>query len=262
MIARLAKTALWLLLGHAMLGGIYWGLLNVPESNVLMLASSALLALVVVTGAAIVQGVAVRSLTTGLSPRSVRTLISTGVPAFIVSTAIWIGCSWLAGWFDAWHTQHSGEIDAWLIAHGDWTRTAWLHRAVEVVLWFVRYVAGLSLAVGVFVVWVVDGLGQAIRPRRIAAALNWKRLLIVTGAVAGLMWLPWQAVSWRPASLPPSVVQPLFAAVKLGLIALVVHVGWALVLWSAIPRPSAIPSPAIDQGAGSLVGAAEKAAPS
>jgi hypothetical protein len=243
MIARVAKTTLWLVLGHALLAGVYWGLLNVPESNVLMLAASALLALVVVAGAAIVQSVAVRSLATSGGPRSVRTLISTGVPAFIVAMAVWVACSWIVGWVGHWHTAHSGEIDAWLIAHGDWTRTAWLHRGIELALGFVRYVMGVSLAVGVFVTWVVGGLGEALQPQRFIAALNWKRLAIVTAAVVGLMWLPWQAVSWRPASLPPTFVQPLFAAIKLGLIALVVHAGWAFVLWSAIPRATSLDTP-------------------
>ena len=70
-------------------------------------------------------------------------------------------------------------------------------RAIELTLAFVRYVVGVSLAAGVFVTWIVDGLGEALRPRRFASALNWKRLLIVAAAVVGLMWLPWQAVSWR-----------------------------------------------------------------
>ena len=93
MIARVAKTTVWLLLGHALLAGVYWGLLNVPESNVLMLVASALLALVVIAGAAFVQGVAVRSLTHGGATRSARTLIATGVPAFIVAMAVWLACS-------------------------------------------------------------------------------------------------------------------------------------------------------------------------
>ena len=240
MIARVAKTTLWLLLGHTLLATVYWGLLNVPESNVLMLAASALLALVVVAGAAVVQGVAVRSLAAGSAPRSARTLVATGVPAFIASMAVWLACSWIAGWIGAWHSAHAGEIDAWLIAHGDWTRTAWLHRGIELALGFLRYVVGVSLAVGLFVTWVMGGLSEALRPRRFAAALNWKRLLVVTIAVVGLMWLPWQAVSWRPGSLPATFVEPLFATIKLGLITLIIHAGWAFILWSAIPQSTGV----------------------
>lgn len=239
MIARLAKTTVWLLAGHGLLAAVYWGLLNVPESNVLMLVASALLALVVVAGAAFVQAAAVRLLAAGGAPRPAWTLVATGVPAFIAALAVWLGCSWMAGWIGDWHAARSGEVDAWLIAHGDFTRTAWLHRGLELLLDFLRYVVGVSLAVGLFVTWLIDGLSEAIRPRRFVTALNWKRLLIVTAAVVGLIWLPWQAVPWRPASLPPTVMEPIFVAVKLGLIALVIHAGWACVLWSAIPRAGA-----------------------
>jgi hypothetical protein len=234
MIARVVKAALWLLVGHALLGGVYWGLLNVPESNVVMLAVSALLSLLLLVGAAVVQATAVGMVAPAVTPRSMAALAAS-VPAFVIAAAIWLAVSWLAGWLDARHTAHAGEIDAWLIAHGDWTRTAWLHRGIGIVIWILRYVLGVSLAVGFFVTWVLDGVSEAIRPRRFIAALGWKRLLFVAAAIVVLVWLPWRAAYWRP-SMPSTFVQPLFAAVKLGLIALVAHIGWALVLWSAVPR--------------------------
>jgi hypothetical protein len=234
MIARLVKTALWLLVGHALLGGVYWGLLNVPESNVAMLAISAFLSLLLFVGAAVVQATAVRIVAPAVSPRSIAALAAS-VPAFVIAAVIWLAFSWLAGWLGARHTEHAGEIDAWLIAHGDWTRTAWLHRGIEVVIWILRYVIGVSLAVGFFVTWVLDGVGEAIRPRRFVAALGWKRLLFTAAAIVVLVWLPWRVAYWRPP-MSPTFVQPLFAAVKLGLIALIAHIGWALVLWSAVSR--------------------------
>jgi hypothetical protein len=235
MIGRFLKATLWLLVGHAALAGVYWGLLNVPESNVAMLGVSAVLVLLLVGGAAIVEGVGLRILAARAERWSAMRYLAC-VPAFIVAAALWLAISWAVGWVEARHTAHASEIDAWLIAHGDWTRTAWLHRTIEIVLWLLRYVVGLSLAVGVFVLCTVDGVGETLRPRRFVAGLGWKRLLIVAVAIVVFVWLPWRAAYWRPHSLPHNLAQPLFAAARLALIALVVHVGWAIVLWSAIPR--------------------------
>lgn len=52
MIRRLLLIAAWPLVGHMTLVGVYWGLLNVPESSPLMLAVSALLIIVIAIGAA------------------------------------------------------------------------------------------------------------------------------------------------------------------------------------------------------------------
>jgi hypothetical protein len=251
MIARLLTATVWLLVGHAVLAGIYWTLLNVPESNVLMLGASATLGLVLVVGAAIVEGAAVRRLAGGANGRSTpgqllrRWLAS--VPAFVVALVIYAAFSLIAARLALWHESHSGEIDAWLIAHGDWTRTAWLHRGFALALDFLRDVLGLSLATGAFVSMVLGGVGDLLGRRWIWRAWSPTRLIVVTAAVVGLIWWPWQAASWRPASLPLTLMQPLFAAFKLGLIALVMHIGWAIVLWSATPRrttPATTPSEA------------------
>ena len=55
MIRRLIVVVAWLLVGHAALGGLYLGLLQVPESTAWMLALSAAIALALVVGALWVQ---------------------------------------------------------------------------------------------------------------------------------------------------------------------------------------------------------------
>lgn len=54
------------------------------------------------------------------------------------------------------------------------------------------------------------------------------------------IWLPWQAVYWRPASLPPTWAQPVFAALKLLMLFVVANVAWAFILKMA-SRHSAEP---------------------
>jgi hypothetical protein len=245
MIGRLLKVTLWLLAGHAVLAGLFWALLNVPESNVLMLAASAALVLTLLLVAAMVESRAVVQLDAS-SIRPLRWFVAASVPALVVALVIRLAFSALYDWMGAWHEQHSGEIDAWLIARFDWTRTAWLHRGIGLANDFLRDVLGLSLAVGAFAAGVLGGLGDLFRLRWVRRALAPRTLLIVTIAVVGLIWLPWRAASWRPTSLPPTYVQPLLAALKLGLVAVFVHVGWALVLWSATPRPNN-PQPTSDQ---------------
>lgn len=246
MIARLARATAWLFLGHAILFGLYWGLLNVPESNVLMLAASTALALLLVVGLGVVQAVAARllALTTGV--RSLRASLLASVPAVLVALVllgIWVYVVFL---LDARYSAHRTEIDAWLIAHGDWTRTAPLHRTIEAVIWFLRFVIAASLTTGLFVRWVLVGAESALHPRRALADLGWKRLAVVTAALLLFVWLPSYAWYWRPASLPPTIAQPAFAAMKLTLLALVAFMGWAIVLWSALPRRPGNPVSAID----------------
>jgi hypothetical protein len=231
MIGRLFKVTLWLLAGHAVLAGLYWALLNVPESNVLMLGATTLLAIALLLVAAIVEGRAVMQL--DVSQRTFRWFVAASVPALVVALVIYFTFTLIYDRIGAWHQQHSGEIDAWLIARFDWTQTTWLHRAIGLANDFLRDVIGLSLAVGAFAAGVLGGLGDLLRLRWVRRALRPRTLLIVLVAVLGLIWLPWQAASWRPVSLPPTWVQPLFAAAKLGLLLCIVHIGWTLVLWSA-----------------------------
>jgi hypothetical protein len=72
-----------------------------------------------------------------------------------------------------------------------------------------------------------------MQPRWVSRALR-PRVLAVTAAAVGLgLWLPWQAVYWRPAWLPPSWAQPAFAAVKLLVLFGVTQLAWAAVLRAA-----------------------------
>jgi hypothetical protein len=236
-MARLVKVTLWLLVGHGMLAAVYWGLLNVPESNVAMLAASTALVMALLVGAIVVEVGAVLGLGTDApwTERAWRALAA--APAFVFALAIWFAFAWLHSRLASLHEARSGEIDAWLIARFDWTRTAWLHRAMSLALHFLRDVLGLSLAVGALVTGTLGTLSDLLRLRWTRHAFAWRRLLVITLALVCLIWLPWQASTWRPASLPSNVVQPIFAAAKLAVIAVIAHMGWTLILWSATLSP-------------------------
>lgn len=235
-IGRLATVVLWLCVGHALLGGLYWTLLNVPESNVLMLIASVLLAILIVVGAAVIDTTALLWLRADwpLGRALRRSLVA--LPIFLLALAVWLLIAWICGRLASVHEVRGSELDAWLIAKFDWTRTAWLHRAIDYAIAIVKYVLGLSLAVSLLSIGAAESIADVGRLRWIPRGLHWLQLVVVAVAVYGLVWLPWQAVYWRPASLPPTSVQIVFSVVKLVVIDVLMHVGWALVLWAPQTR--------------------------
>jgi hypothetical protein len=231
-IARIVIVALWLFAGHAALGGIYWGFLHVPESNVLMLLVSALLALVLVAGAGIVK-------TTGLlwlrPDRTFRTALRRSVPAlpaFLAALALWLIVRWICVRLLRYHEAHSGELDAWFIATFNWTRITWLHRTIDWTLHVVQFVIGTSLAVTLLATAASGSFADAVHPRWLKRAFSPLQLAIIAVAFYGLIYLPWQAVYWRPAALPASAAEVAFALAKLTLLGLAMHIGLSLILWS------------------------------
>ena len=68
-------------------------------------------------------------------------------------------------------------------------------------------------------------------------ALSPLQLAIIAVAFYGLIFLPWQAVYWRPASLPATAVEVAFALAKLTILGLVMHIGWTLILWAPQRSP-------------------------
>jgi hypothetical protein len=231
-LARIVIVALWLFVGHVALGGLYWGFLNVPESNVLMLITSALLALLLVAGAGIVETTGVLWLRTDWTwgaalRRSLRAL-----PAFLAALALWLLIRWICHRLLRYHDAHSGELDAWLIATFDWTRTAWLHRTIDYILHFIQFVIGTSLAVTLLSTTAAGPIAGMVRPRWMKRAFSPLQLAIIAVAFYGLIFLPWQAVYWRPASLPATAVEVAFALAKLTILGLVMHIGWTLIQWA------------------------------
>ncbi len=235
MISRLMAIAGWLAAGHALLFGLFWVLLSVPESNVAMLAASALTVLVMVFLFGWME-------TLGLLAWRVDTP-ARELPgrAFRAAPGVWLGAAlFVAVWYlvmhaGVWWHGHQGEADAWLMLHLGWTRTGVVHEGVQWLLVFVRLV-GLSLAVSLAATVAVSGYGAVGRAQWLRGGLSPRRLLIVAAILIVFVWLPLRGVGWRPSSVMPNWQETAFVAVKLGAIYALANIGWALVLGAAAKR--------------------------
>jgi hypothetical protein len=230
MLYALLTIVAWLALGHAVLGGLFWALLQVPESNALMVALSALLAILLILVAAWVEVFALLSWrrNAGLAARLSRTVRA--LPPFLVSLVVFGGVFWLTTRAGDWLSAHRGEIDAWLIVHLKLVRSAPIHATLGWLLWFIRYGLGLSLALTLLAEVAGSGWRTITQPAWLRASLRPRRVALVALWMFVFVWAPWQAVSWRPKALPPTWLEPAFIAVKLLVIYLLANVGWALVL--------------------------------
>jgi hypothetical protein len=232
--AGLAAITSWLLAGHGLAAGATWGLLLIPESNIAMLLLSLLTAIVIVILVGLVETTALLAWTDrstrGLAGWRAR-LLDAGrrLPAFLAGLTAFALLWWLTARIDSWWTLHRGEIDAWLLVTFAWTDATPLHAVVGWITWSIRYVLGLSIALSL----VLRGIRALNRPDWLLDALGPIRLAAIAICLLVLVMLPWQVAEWRPARLPATWVEAMFVVAKLGAIALVAHVGWALVLLTA-----------------------------
>lgn len=230
MMAALVATVLWLLVGHAVAGGVFWGLLQVPESNVWMLSLSALLSALFIVLVGFVETDAMLMWTGrwGIGERAARSVRN--IPAAIIALLVFAAFWWFTAWMMGRAYTYRGEIDAALMARFGWTKTAWVHSTIAWIVWFVRYPIGVSLALSLTASAAAQGYAAIVRFRWLVRGLAPLRLALVTVWLLVLIWLPWQAVYWRPRSLPANWLEPVFVAAKLLVIYLVANVGWSLVL--------------------------------
>jgi hypothetical protein len=244
-LSRIVRIIAWLASGHAILGVLYWALLQVPESTVWALASSALLTILIVVTAALVESGAVLAWTRdhllGTNRDTfgaLRQVALRSIPALLAALVVFLAVWWLGEAARGWWTDRRGEIDAWLMMKARTPRTGIVHAIVLSALWVVRYPVALSFAVGVFA-----GMIEFRRPRdiarKIAAALDWRPVLGIALTLLIFVALPWRYVYWRPESLPANWMEPAFVAVKLLVTYALLNTGWAIVLSVAArePRP-------------------------
>lgn len=232
-----------LLAGHAAAGALFWSLVSVPESNLAMLALS-----VLVTGALILalswtERTAVLawdpSITLSRAARRGLTDLFPFVAGVLVFWLFW----WLTSRADAWHTAHAGEIDAWWMARTGSAQTAWIHAAVAIVLWLIRYLIGVSLAVAALSAGTVRGARALLSVAWVRRGLSVRQLGPMGLAIVVLILLPLQAAYWRPESIPPDSLELAFVIARLAAIYLLVNIGWALVLRAGARAVSATSPP-------------------
>ena len=243
---RLALAALWILIGVALAGAVYWGFLITPESTVWTLMVSALLAMVALALVGFTAGGAIAMWRQGASMNSVKIALRSipgVVPAAVIVSLIW----WIAHRAEAWIAMRSGEINAWFIARFGWDDMSWLFTAIGLAADWFRWVIAALLALSLMAGFAGIGwraLGQiawlrrALRPRAIAGATLW------FGALIALPWL--YLVPWRPQNLPPTSIEFAFIAAKLTISAILIALGAALIVHEVARRGS---DPEISQSA-------------
>ena len=242
MMRRLAAIATWLLLGNALAAGLFWVLLQVPESSTLTLALSALAVVAIAIVLLWVQGGALAAWrpeqAVGVAFR--RGLARSGavIAGALVFGAMW----WLTEVASRGHMNHAGQIDAWIIARSGHSETGVLHQAILGAIWVVRWGLGVTMAASLAATIVARGAGAIGHRHWLSRALNPIRWVAVALIVAlAIMW-PWKYVYWRPATIPLSA-EPWFVAVKLGGIAVLWSVVAALVLRIVTPPSAPIATP-------------------
>lgn len=232
MITRILAVAGWLIAGHALLGALYWFFLQIPESNVWMLATSLLVLLAAMWVAGAIQMTAILAFAVDGPMRGALAAALRRAWLVVFPVAVFTAAWWLTDEAASWHARYAGQIDAAIIARTGWTRTGWLHEAAVWALALLRWVVGASLAAALAAALATGGLRGA-RPRWVRRGLRWRPLLVTAAAVVLGWWVPLRAVDWRPTFLPPNWVEPAFAAIKLALLFAVAQLAWAVVLWAA-----------------------------
>jgi hypothetical protein len=212
MIGALARVTVWLMLALSVVGGLFWGLVSTPESNVWMVAVSALTLLALLFTAGLAVDVAMR-LWRGRPgrPDGAGGWLRPGlrlVPALVVFAAVW----WVAQAAGTQVEASRGRITAAIIA-----RTGWANP--EIVFTVARWLVALGawviaplLAFGLFGA-LTDGVVGVAGGPWLRRALSWRALVPGAVVVAAIAWFwPWLE-AWRPA-LPPTWVQLVFVGAK------------------------------------------------
>jgi hypothetical protein len=230
MTARLPLITLWVAAGHAAVFGLFWALIQVPESSLWMLGLSAVLTVAIVIVAGWIEITATLAWLPGRPVREVAQRGLKALPVFLIGLLLAVMIWWAGGRGAQWLADHRGEIDAWLMLHVGWTRPAALHGAVAWVFRFIRYPLAVSVGLTAMATGALAGFRHLARPRWLARALAPAPLLLIGFLLLACIWAPLEIVYWRPRRLPPTWIEPVFVGAKLASIYLLANVGWALVL--------------------------------
>ncbi len=220
----------WLTLGHAAWLGLFWALLNVPESNAWMLALSAGIVVAMIALACGLYTSTVHWLRGATTPvNALRSGFRRWAPA-IVGAALG-GLLWWAGRAAAdAAAAHAGEIDAWMISQFQRTQTVGLHRVLGVLCGILQYVVAPAVGVTALCVAQFEGLAALRSWSWLGRALSVRAMSQTAVAVFALIWAPWQLAYWRPDVLPPNAAELAFAALKLGAVFVAANLGVVVLL--------------------------------
>jgi hypothetical protein len=246
-VARLFSITLWLLLGAAVAGAVYWGFLNTPESTVPALLLSAALAIATLALVAISVNGASLAWSLGWSGSIIRRSIS-GVPAFIAAALVAGAVWWITGRALAWVATSSGQISAWFIAQFGWADPSSFFNTISWGGRWLQWVVGPLLALSLLGSMLI-GEWTSARWRWLARGFSPFRLTLATMWVTIFVAVPWiYLLPWRPRTLPPTTLEVVFVAAKLGVVALLIGIGVALLVRESIAPalPASVPQEQIE----------------
>ena len=197
------------LVGTAATGGVFWLLLNVPESNALALILSAVLVLLFSLLAGYTTSVVLVAADGATVVQATRRGIH-GLSGFLLGLALFSVLWLVTTSIDGQWTLHGGEIDALLLRYAGTSNSGWLHTGVRWLLWLVRWGVGLAVICGctagsVRRSGVRRGMGLALSAVPLGATL--------VGLLSG--YGLWSLAYWRPKSLPANTAELIFVSVKL-----------------------------------------------
>jgi len=237
---RFAIATLWILVGAALSGGVYWAFLMTPESTVWTLIGSAILAIVVlmlagftITGAIAILGNGLSKTTIDRALRSIPSIL----PALLIVSIVW----WITLRGETWVGMRSGQISAWFIAQFGWADVSWLFRAIRYTAMWFRWIVASMLALSLMTGFVIAGTRAVAQGAWLRRALRPRALIFSTLIFIVLIALPWKyVVPWRPVGLPPTSIEMAFITVKLSITAVMFAIAIALIIREA---SGAVPPP-------------------
>jgi hypothetical protein len=233
---RLGLAVVWVLCGGALAYGLFWELLQVPESSVWMLGLSCTIALLIVIVLLWTAG-GIFALY-GRPQSSARVALVTGLGhavAVIVGALVFLAAWWATSALFAWHSAYGGQLDAWIIARSGKSETKWLHELIDWAIWVLRWGIGLTLALSLAAEVTAEGRAAFGRARWLGRALHPGRWLVVALLVALLQFLPWHYVNWRPARLTLGM-EPWFVGAKLTIVTVLSAIGAVLAVRIVTPE--------------------------
>ncbi len=210
-VRGLVRSSAALAVGCAVAAALFWALINVPESNVLMLTLSGILALGVFATLGLTIGGAA-SLAAGAVPGTTTRRAVAALPRFAAGLVVFALLWWITDGAERWWTLHRGEVDAVFIRYGNITSTRRLHETVFWMIWLVRWGLGCSV-VAALVAAGSDGWRAWVRGLR--ASIRLAPLVTASMAAVVLSEAVWRIVYWMPKSLPVSWIEFVFAGLKL-----------------------------------------------
>lgn len=199
--------------GAVLSGGVYWALLNVPESNVLALLLSGVLVVLIAAISACTVGVAtgvVRGSGLVEALRGAHRSLAGFVAGAVVFTVLW----WITTLVDTQWANHRGEIDALFLRYAGTANTSWLHSASSWLMWLIRWDIGLLAVIGA----IAASYARRSVIQGLSTAFDVLPFIMCTAALIAGYWL-WKVTYWRPATVSPGTAELMFVGAKLGLLA-------------------------------------------